>query len=818
MKRFVLCSLLVFIGIMAMAQSTQPCIVQRYNQRNAKTPLEGVELIVNGAGSVISDDSGKLTLVFNTLKPGAKVELVRAYKAGFEVFNTSDVEQWNISLDQRPFYLVMADSKFLSNYKAKLRQTSEDSYLAKYHQALAEIATLKNNGRLKEEEYNRRLNEITQNYQTSLTHLEGYINQFAHFDLSAVTEEEQRILEMVEKGKIDEAVKAYEAMNISGKLRQAIEKKAAITRAKTQLEKNESILTQTIEELKEKQKREIATLKLAGGKDNFDKTGRILRDNALTDTTDIDSAWEYAQFALDQKQFSESERFLLLCLRIADNDVIRANVLNSLGNVYMEVKDYSKAERYYLMSLDEWTRLSELFPDAFLPDLSRVQHNIGVFCAEKRYYDSAQDFLVEALGNRAILCLQDPNTYRADAANTQNTLGTLYLDIKNYPEAHLYLRMALNNYSKLVEENPSVVNRKALADVQMNLGNVLSETGELSEAEGFYLKSLETYDQLFSYNPDAFRSALMGAQLNAGLFYRRIHNNVLAEDYLLKALKNAEALFKILPNSFRPSLALAQDDIGVLYVEIQRFDEAETFLQKSIENYGQLFQKEPDAYVEDMGMTHYHAGVLYTNNCDYAKAVKYFQKALAYYSQSEYSSVVHPEISEIINCLLRACVSLRDMEKYDEVLAETLSLIERMYESDPSYKDLVVELRKRKGHRFLLKGDTDSALSLFESAFSLDSVSSSRYLAEGLHAKACEYAQGWKYKEALEVIDRAIALDPEEADYYEMKGSMLYMTRDEQGAVAMWKKVLEIFPEYLEWHDGTCPLYELLKAGGLLPK
>lgn len=818
MKKFVLCVLQLFYGFLLFSQSAQPCVVQQYNQEKAKTPLKGVEVIVEDAGTALSDDLGNLTLVFSTLKPGDRVNLISAYKAGFEVFNKSDIKQWNVSKDKRPFFIVMADSKYVSDYQARLRRTSEDSYKTKYHQAVNEIASLKKEGRLKEEEYAQRLSELTREYQESMTNLESYIDQFVHIDLSTVSAEERRILEMVEKGQVDEAVKAYEALNISGKLREARKKLEDVKGAEAQLEKKKADLTSAIEELKEKQSREIATLKLAGGKASFDRVGGILRDNAVLDPSNIDMVWEYACFCVDQKAYRESEKYLLYCLREVGDDLeFEATIHNLIGNMYSGLGQNDKAEQHFLLSLDARTQLDEQFPDFYLPDLARTQHNLGVFYSDLRRYDLAEDYLREALCNRSILCLHDRDTYLEDAANTQNALGTLLREMNNYPEAKLYLRMALSNYTHILEDRPSVAIRKAFADTQMNLGNLLAEEGNLSEAVNYYMKALEIYDQLFEFNPDAYRQDLCGAQANLGLLFRKSGLYEQAEAYLAKALENVTYLYGILPDTYRPLLALVQDDLGIVYSESDRYDMAEAYYQKAIDNYGLLSRKDPDAYAEDLGMTHYHLGVLLTNSGELEKAEEHFLYALGQYSQSRYPRVVHPVISEIISVLLRiASRNGHDFDNYDEVLEKALTVCEGLYKLDPVYQDIIVDLRNRKGHRLLLKNEVDAALSLFEGTYQLAPVPSARYLAEGLHGKSRNQARNWDYKGALQTIDRAIELEPDNEDHYELKGELLFNTGDEKGALEMWNKVLEIYPEYLEWCIKPCWLYESLKGRGLI--
>lgn len=69
---------------------------------------------------------------------------------------------------------------------------------------------------------------------------------------------------------------------------------------------------------------------------------------------------------------------------------------------------------------------------------------------------------------------------------------------------------------------------------------------------------------------------------------------------------------------------------------------------------------------------------------------------------------------------------------------------------------------------------------------------------------------------AIETIDKAIGLLPKEANYYDSKDEILLMKGDEQEAVKMWQKVLELDPDFLKKYEGGTDFYKQLKAKGLL--
>lgn len=135
-------------ALTALAQTTQPCVVKQYNQKQQKTPLSGVQVEVRDAGSATSANDGAVTLQFATLKPGDHVTVRRIMKAGFEIFNKAAVDQWNISRNQHRFEIVLVQSAYFAELKSNLTQSSTDNYKKKYEQAKAELAQLQKAGKL----------------------------------------------------------------------------------------------------------------------------------------------------------------------------------------------------------------------------------------------------------------------------------------------------------------------------------------------------------------------------------------------------------------------------------------------------------------------------------------------------------------------------------------------------------------------------------------------------------------------------------------------------------------------------------------------
>ncbi len=91
--------------------------------------------------------------------------------------------------------------------------------------------------------------------------------------------------------------------------------------------------------------------------------------------------------------------------------------------------------------------------------------------------------------------------------------------------------------------------------------------------------------------------------------------------------------------------------------------------------------------------------------------------------------------------------------------------------------------------------------------------------ASELNQYAYDEARIDNWGTAFAAIEKAIELSPQEPNYLDSKGELLLMRGkpgDEKEAVKMWKKVMELDPDFLSRHKGSTPFYEELKKRDLI--
>ena len=226
---FVSAVLLITIALSAHAQISQRGIVLEYNGREQKTPLSQVEIRVQNAGSTISGADGRFTLNFRTLKAGDKVVVRRIEKTGYELFNTDAIDQWNIGRTEgENFTIVMCRTEQLRQLREQYLQAASNSYKQQMKKESDQLAALQRQGKLQEREYKNRQKQLQDEYEEWMEHIDNYIDRFARIDLSQLSDQEASIIEMVQQGDIDGAIKAYEEMELERQYEQA-----ALTRQQT---------------------------------------------------------------------------------------------------------------------------------------------------------------------------------------------------------------------------------------------------------------------------------------------------------------------------------------------------------------------------------------------------------------------------------------------------------------------------------------------------------------------------------------------------------------------------------------------------------
>jgi len=295
-------------------QSLQEVEVVEYQGANAKTPISAVVLSVYNAPSVASDDGGHLTLQFRTLHDGDKVSLRRVEKDGYEIFNQNAVDQWTVS-SIKPFRLVVCQSDHIRQLREQYMQQASASYQHQLKLEQEKLSQLRQQTKLQEEEYQQQLADLEDQYNQQLDNLDTYVDRFARIDLESLNEEQRNIISMVQQGRFDEAIAAYESGHFLDRYQHESQDIARIDAALSTLQSTLEQKRQSQQQILEAIDRQVTLYELAGGRENWGKSYQLRKGVTDADTTNVYQLEDFIQYLILQNHMSEAFDYSYILLR-----------------------------------------------------------------------------------------------------------------------------------------------------------------------------------------------------------------------------------------------------------------------------------------------------------------------------------------------------------------------------------------------------------------------------------------------------------------------------------------------------------------------
>lgn len=347
-------------------------------------------------------------------------------------------------------------------------------------------------------------------------------------------------------------------------------------------------------------------------------------DNELTD--DVKLSLSIIQF--NDHDIKTSERNLILASQ-SDDKVIRARAMTLLGEISLEEKKYSEAEKYFKRTLkinllpkkisnraifglgvsqfylkkydDALTNLSDLNVRDQSFERRKVNFYLGEVYFEKGNYASAQRhyYRVNAQGDK----LDELTLYGSAYA---------YFNLKDFANAAFYFNEYLTKY----RNSRNIIDcRLRLADCYFGMKNFEKATAE--------------YRKIFSSYGENFRSDYTLYQFGQSLF---------------KSGESDEAISQLTQLQEKYPNSRYQDDAQYLigWIEFQRGD-----YNSALSNYKQLLINYPKSAIKPIAI--YSIGDSYYNLGKYDSAVVYYLKIISDYPKTRY---VYDAMNGIQYCYL----------------------------------------------------------------------------------------------------------------------------------------------------------------------
>lgn len=539
-KRLLTVALCLAMGSMTAlwAQAVQNVVVKEYQAKNQKTPLADVGVTVGNAGAAMTDGDGRAMLRFRSLKAGDRVTLRRVEKDGYEVFNRDAVEQWTVS-PSAEFQLVLCRSDKFRQLRDQYQRVASQSYDRQYRAEQQRLANERKEGKLQEEAYQQRLLDLQDQYEQQLEDLENYVDKFARIDLSELSAQEQELIELVQEGRIEEAISLYEQHDYLGQYERETRDIAEIDRAQQQLAQLEEQKRSQREAVMASINRQVGTYRLAGGRENFEKIGKLLKGVADADTTNVEALMLYAEFAAQQNDFEETDRYASLMLRNAGEDYVR--LAEACTSLYVSSSVRFETERA-LAYLDQAIGLLSTHREESITIYDR-----WTYCLYLRYnyltvlehYDEAEAMFAEvSQAFETVIARQEETNVELllRQAQLMSKHGLAMCEAGRVEEAERLWQESLQRIAPLIDEK-DVFQVSSYCTVLSDYMMVLEAQERWSEQIPLLKEGVRIYTTLYKQNPEATAPVIF--EWYANLSDALVQNDMLddADTYIASALE-----------------------------------------------------------------------------------------------------------------------------------------------------------------------------------------------------------------------------------------------------------------------------------------
>lgn len=598
-KHFLLAVALACLAVMGLqAQSLQPIRVMEYNEKSAKSPLANVGVTVTNAGAAMTDAQGEATLRFRSLLAGDRVQVRRIELAGYEVFNQDAIDQWAVA-PSATFQIVLCRSSRFRELREQYQRVASASYDKQFKADKARLDKERKKSKMLEEEYQRRMLELQDQYDQQLENLENYVDHFSRIDLSALTTQEQELIDLVQAGKIDKAIALYESRDYVGQYERETREIAEIDRAQQRLAEVEAQKRAERETLLASIDRQISTYQLAGGIENWAKVTALLRSVADADTTNYEAVKRFAIHALNQEYLDDCERYMAICMRaLGDNVSEKAYLLYKMGSLHAMKGRTDLGADYFRQSLTLYESLAGQDSMRFVVPATEVQvelHSLLTYVEDFESQRSLTALLLERL-NRL---MQDNEAYWQPLVTVQSeyALRLLVVD-QDFSKAGEIAQQAYALSSSKVHldnDEEALHHSKLLNDLVM-----IYEALEDMEHQYQYLQELLSISQmLYARNPARYGIELLEA-------YNNLADTYISEgrtEEVLPLLEKALALLSDLQKKYSVE-ALAFNCMGFYdtcaqyYQAIGNESQSQHYARLCLENLSRMSAEHQAAYQE----------------------------------------------------------------------------------------------------------------------------------------------------------------------------------------------------------------------------
>ena len=612
MKRLILLSVALMLGIMLSAQTQQGYVKTKGRLANdgsviAGTRIPNATIQVKGRTSVISQANG----TFSFPIPDKSFYLTNVQKQGY-VLTDPEILSKQYTYSANDLIIVMEDlAQQEADRRAIERKISSKLY-SQLQQRGEELESLKEQNKITEKKYRELLQKLNQDQDDNEKIIKDMAERYTKMDFDQIDEFNRKVSEYILNG---ELMKADSMLNSKGNLTERSEQlkreRAANAKERDELDRRQANLQQSeaftqakLEDLANDcyQKFEIYKMR-----HEYDSAAYYIELRAGLDKTNTEWFHDLILFVnIYATNYNKALELLMDDLEYAtiQNDLKRIAIDNcNIGIVYKKLGNFDLALQYMEKGLE--TKIA-IFGNCHL-ETARTVFQIGSLYYEKDLLDDAMEQFQNALA-----------TYKSFSETTPIDLGDCYLSIGNlyctkgdYEKALEYMFEALSTINTILGENHPYI-----ASCYNNIGLVYSEQGNYGKALEYYNNALAMDKELLGEN----HKSIAIQYNNIATTYYKLKDFDKAIGYFVNSLGVIQHLF----GDQHPKTATLYTNIGTLYSELHEYNKAIEYLEK-----GLLIRKNVFGDIHsDVANSFNNIAFAYFRQGNYTDAIVYFQKAL----------------------------------------------------------------------------------------------------------------------------------------------------------------------------------------------
>ena len=402
------------------------------------------------------------------------------------------------------------------------------------------------------------------------------------------------------------------------------------------------------------------------------ESARVKKEHSENSMNELIKEW--LLLARTHSMQNEYEKTMNFYEKAVNADTLNIDNLFEYAKYLHFIREYTKAENYYLQCLEKYRTLEKENPNVYLTDIARILNRLAILHRAINEHQKALKEHEEALKIRRTLASENPKDYLADLAETLNSLAVLHTYFKEFTKALEINEEALEIRRKLATENPKIY----LFDVAQSLNNL----GRLYYYNENYAKSLEKYEEALKINRNLAAENTKNYEKvalclgNLAILHKVIKEYSKALIEYTEALEIYRTLATENPKAYLETVARVLNNSGNLHEVMNEYPKALAEYTEALEINRNLAIENPKVYLVSVAETLMNLGELYQNNKEYQKALKEYEEALTIFQEfaAKNPKVYTEDIVRILNNISRCYLFTKAYTQSEQYARKALEL------------------------------------------------------------------------------------------------------------------------------------------------